>query len=51
MDGSQVNGVYYREGDLKKIAEYCVGDVVAIAQLYLKMKGMNIIPEREIVLT
>jgi len=43
MDGSMVSKVYYQEGDLKKIAEYCVGDVIAVAQLYLKMKGMEII--------
>ncbi len=49
MDGSKVNAVYYQEKDLKKIAEYCVSDVVAIAQLYLKMKGMEIIPEGNIV--
>ncbi len=48
MDGSKVNSVYYQEKDLKKIAEYCVRDVVAIAQLYLKMKGMEIIPENNI---
>jgi hypothetical protein len=33
---------------LAKIAEYCVGDVVAVAQLYLKMKGMNLIEEKNI---
>jgi len=43
MDGSMVNEVYYKEGDLQKIAQYCVGDVVAIAQLYLKFKGMELI--------
>ncbi len=48
MDGSMVNEVYYRDGDLTKIAEYCVGDVVAIAQLYLKMKGKDLIPEQNI---
>jgi DNA polymerase elongation subunit (family B) len=48
MDGSMVNEVYYRDGDLTKIAEYCVGDVVAIAQLYLKMKGREIISEQHI---
>jgi len=40
MDGSQVNEVYYKEKDLSKIAEYCVSDVVAVAQVYLRMKGM-----------
>jgi len=51
MDGSMVSKVYYNEGDLKKIAEYCVGDVVAIAQLYLKMKGMELIKEASITTT
>lgn len=48
MDGSMVSKVYYREGDLNKIAEYCVGDVIAIAQLYLKMKGLSIIKSENI---
>ena len=49
MDGSMVNDVYYKEKDLKKIAEYCVCDVIAVAQLYLKLKGLNIIPDQNIV--
>jgi predicted PolB exonuclease-like 3'-5' exonuclease len=40
MDGSMVNEVFYKEKNLKKIAEYCLGDVVAIGQVYLKLKGM-----------
>lgn len=48
MDGSMVSKVYYNEGDLKKISEYCVGDVVAIAQLYLRMKGFNLIENDKI---
>ncbi len=36
MDGSKVNEVYYHEKNLKKIAEYCVNDVVAIAQLFFE---------------
>ena len=51
MDGSMVNGVYYLEKDLKKISEYCVKDVVVIAQLFLKMKGMNIMTEKQIINT
>ena len=51
MDGSKVNAVYYQEKDLKKISEYCLSDVVAIAQLYLKLKGMDIIFEENIVST
>jgi hypothetical protein len=49
MDGSMVSKVFYQEGDLNKIAEYCVGDVVAIAQLYLKMKNMSTILPQNIV--
>jgi 3'-5' exonuclease len=48
MDGSKVNEVYYKEKDLTKIAQYCLGDVLAVAQLYLKMKGMNLIAEQNI---
>ncbi len=48
MDGSMVSKVYYQEGDLRKIAEYCVGDVLAIAQLYLKFKGMALVAEHNI---
>jgi len=43
MDGSQVNRVYYTERDLLKIADYCVQDVIAIAQLYLRMKNKPLI--------
>lgn len=49
MDGSMVSKVYYQEGDLNKIAEYCVGDVVAIAQLYLRMKGIPILNSENII--
>ncbi len=45
MDGSKVNHAYYQEKELKKIAEYCTRDVVAIAQLYLKMKNLPLIKE------
>lgn len=48
MDGSKVNEVYYREKDLKKIAEYCVNDVVAIAQLFLKMRSLPLIDAKNI---
>ena len=49
LDGSKVNSVYYQEKDLKKIAEYCVGDVVAVAQLFLKLKGLSLIAPENII--
>jgi len=48
MDGSQVNEVFYKEKDLKKIAVYCVGDVIAVAQLYLRLKGFPLMHEKNI---
>jgi hypothetical protein len=47
MDGSQVNRVYYEENDLEKITTYCVNDVVVLAQLFLKLKCINL--EKELV--
>jgi hypothetical protein len=48
MDGSMVNEVYYKEKNLTKIADYCTLDVVAIAQLYLRMKGFPLVEEKNI---
>ena len=49
MDGSMVNHVYYQEKNLNKIATYCTGDVVALAQLYLKLKGGELVEDRFII--
>lgn len=49
MDGSMVNEVYYQEKNLSKISTYCTGDVIALAQLYLKLKGRELMEERFIV--
>lgn len=42
MDGSQVNVTYHRDNDLQKIKDYCVRDVIVLAQLYLKMRAINL---------
>ena len=42
IDGSQVNTVYYKEKNLTKIKDYCIRDVVVLAQLFLKLKSINI---------
>ena len=49
MDGSQVNGVYYKEKNLPKIQEYCVRDVVVLAQLFLKMKCLPLMQTQNII--
>jgi 3'-5' exonuclease len=42
IDGSQVNAVYHKENGLERIREYCVRDVIVLAQLFLKMKCISI---------
>lgn len=39
MTGKDVAEVFYKEKNLKKIAEYCEGDVMALATVYMRMKG------------
>lgn len=49
LDGSKVNEVYYQEeSGLEKIANYCCGDVVATAQLYLRLNNLPLIPESQV---
>ncbi|MGF1636289.1 MAG: 3'-5' exonuclease [Cyclobacteriaceae bacterium] len=48
IDGSMVSQVYYEQGDLNRIAEYCCNDVVATAQLYLRMNLQALIAEENI---
>jgi 3'-5' exonuclease len=42
IDGSQVNSVYHKENGLDRIRDYCVRDVVVLAQLFLKMKCISL---------
>src|SRR5574344_826535 len=49
IDGSEVAGVYYQERDVKRIATYCEKDVVATAQVFLKMNGYDLIASENII--
>jgi hypothetical protein len=49
MDGSMVNQVYYKEQNLNKISAYCIADVVALAQVYLKLRGMQLVDQRFVI--
>jgi DNA polymerase elongation subunit (family B) len=51
MDGSLVNTVYYKERNFEKIKNYCVSDVIVLTQLFLKLKGMTLVNEKNIVHT
>lgn len=42
IDGSQVSECYYN-GELKRIVSYCEKDTLAVAQLFLRYKGLPII--------
>ncbi|MDH3709880.1 MAG: 3'-5' exonuclease [Cyclobacteriaceae bacterium] len=50
IDGSMVNQVYYREQGLERIAEYCKKDIVVTAQLFLKLKSLPPLEEKNITL-
>lgn len=43
IDGSQVAGVYYEDGDLDRVIRYCEKDTLAVANLLLRYKGDKII--------
>jgi predicted PolB exonuclease-like 3'-5' exonuclease len=43
IDGSQVANVYYRDGDMTRIARYCEKDTLTVAQIMLRFKGEPLI--------
>ena len=48
IDGSMVWSVYWNDNDLNRIVSYCEKDVEALVNVYLRMKGMEIIPKDKI---
>jgi len=48
IDGSQVAEVYYKEKNVNRIALYCQKDVVATAQVFLRLNGMELIDNQNI---
>ena len=48
IDGSEVGRVYWVEKDLERIATYCQKDVLAVAQLFLRYKGEDLILDKDI---
>lgn len=49
IDGSDVARVYWEDKDIDRIATYCQKDVITVAQLLLKMKGEELINEKNII--
>jgi len=48
ISGADVARVYYEENDLNRIRQYCEKDVVALIQLFMRMKGDSLIAEENI---
>lgn len=48
IDGSMVGEVYWKEKDLSRIVTYCQKDVVTVANIILKFKGMPLLHEDDI---
>jgi len=48
MDGSIVWSVYWIDKDIERIKTYCMKDVITVAQLLLRFKGMELLDEKNI---
>lgn len=48
IDGSMVRDVYYEENNIDKIIIYCEKDTIAVAQVFLKLQGQEILSPEEI---
>lgn len=49
IDGSEVRNVYYNEKDIDRIKKYCERDVIAVAQVFLRLRNENLLREEEII--
>ncbi|MGY0391334.1 3'-5' exonuclease [Bizionia sp. KMM 8389] len=48
IDGSEVYGVYYEENNIDRIVIYCEKDTIAVAQIFLRLRGDALLHENEI---
>ena len=48
MDGSMVRDVFYTDNDLDRIVTYCELDVVTTAQVFLRLKGDDLLDDDEV---
>ncbi|MFD2587906.1 3'-5' exonuclease [Croceitalea marina] len=48
MDGSMVRDVYYAKNDLDRIITYCELDVVTTAQVFLRLRGDELLEEEQV---
>ncbi|WP_077401043.1 3'-5' exonuclease [Cellulophaga omnivescoria] len=48
IDGSMVRDVFYVDNDIDRIIKYCELDVIAIAQVFLRLRNEELLVENEI---
>lgn len=48
IDGSMVKEVFYKEQNLERIIKYCELDVITTAQVFLRLRGDEVLEENEI---
>jgi DNA polymerase elongation subunit (family B) len=48
IDGSQVGKIYFESGDLNRIAKYCMKDVAVMAQVFMRLMGLESIDPKKI---
>jgi len=49
IDGSEVYRVYYEENQIDRIVTYCEKDTVAVAQIFLRLRGESILTDEDII--
>lgn len=49
IDGSEVYRVYYEENDIDRIINYCEKDTIAVAQIFLRLRGETLLNEADII--
>ena len=48
IDGSEVYRVYYEDKDIDRIITYCEKDTIAVAQIFLRLRGDELLHNNEI---
>jgi len=49
ISGSEVYSVYYEENNIDRIITYCEKDTIAVAQIFLRLRGDEILTDNEII--
>ncbi len=48
IDGSEVYRVYYKDKNIDRIITYCEKDTIAVAQIFLRLRGEELLHENQI---